>query len=75
MIARFNAHPAPDLKQLWKVYSVRDGRAKLLAQGLSEERLAEADYYARKCGITLDEVLRIIEAAYSASLKSRKKRC
>ncbi|WP_292120594.1 hypothetical protein [Mesorhizobium sp.] len=47
---------------------------KLVTEGVSEERLTEADYYARKCGITRDEVLRIIETAYSASLKSRKKR-
>ncbi|WP_292470833.1 hypothetical protein [Mesorhizobium sp.] len=48
--------------------------AKLVTEGVSEERLAEAEYYARKCGITRDEVLRIIETAYSASLKPRRKR-
>ena len=51
-----------------------DKSQKLIAEGVSEERVTEADYYARKCGITRDEVRRIMEKAYSASLKSKTKR-
>lgn len=38
----------------------------LITEAVSEERLAEADYYARKCGIPLEDALRIIESAYGS---------
>jgi hypothetical protein len=48
-------------------------KAKVITEGVSEERLTEADYYARKCEIPLDEALRIIESAYSAKSSDKRK--
>ncbi|TPI32618.1 hypothetical protein FJ414_21310 [Mesorhizobium sp. B3-1-6] len=42
-------------------------KAILIAESVSEERLVEADFYARRCGLPRDEVLQIIESAYSAT--------
>ncbi|RVD57580.1 hypothetical protein EN828_05435 [Mesorhizobium sp. M2D.F.Ca.ET.185.01.1.1] len=39
-------------------------KSKSHDRGVSHERLAEADYYARKCGLPRDEALSIIECAY-----------
>ncbi|WP_281407614.1 hypothetical protein [Mesorhizobium sp. B2-4-12] len=35
--------------------------------------MAEADYYARKCGIPLEDALRTIEGAYSSKPDKSKK--
>lgn len=48
-------------------------KAKLITEGVSEERLTEANYYARKCGIPLDEALRIIESAYTSKPSDKPK--
>lgn len=48
-------------------------KARLIIEAVSEESLAEADYYARKCGIPLEDALRTIEGAYSSKPDKSKK--